>query len=92
GIVTSSISYYVQGIVMKTKGPVFATAFSPLMMVIAAIMGCFILAEKIYLGGVIGAVIIVVGLYAVLWGKSKEEKNDDDDTEKISTDRKSPAD
>ncbi|KAL3629960.1 hypothetical protein CASFOL_026272 [Castilleja foliolosa] len=73
GIVTSSISYYVQGLVMKTKGPVFATAFSPLMMIIVAVMGSFILAEKIYLGGVIGAAIIVVGLYAVLWGKYKEE-------------------
>lgn len=72
GIVTSSISYYVQGLVMKTKGPVFATAFSPLMMIIVAIMGSFILAEKIYLGGVIGSVIIVVGLYSVLWGKYKE--------------------
>ncbi|KAL0455761.1 UNVERIFIED_CONTAM: WAT1-related protein [Sesamum latifolium] len=51
GIVTSSISYYVQGLVMKSKGPVFATAFSPLMMIIVAIMGSFILAEKIYLGG-----------------------------------------
>ncbi|CAA2973583.1 WAT1-related At5g07050 [Olea europaea subsp. europaea] len=74
GIVTSSISYYVQGIVMKTKGPVFATAFSPLMMIIVAIMGSFILAEKIYLGGVIGSIIIVIGLYSVLWGKYKEEK------------------
>ncbi|KAK6119184.1 hypothetical protein DH2020_047078 [Rehmannia glutinosa] len=46
GIVTSSISYYVQGLVMKTKGPVFATAFSPLMMIIVAVMGSFILAEK----------------------------------------------
>ncbi|KAH6772432.1 nodulin MtN21 /EamA-like transporter family protein [Perilla frutescens var. hirtella] len=72
GIVTSSISYYVQGLVMKTKGPVFATAFSPLMMIIVAIMGSFILAEKIYLGGVIGSAIIVVGLYSVLWGKYKE--------------------
>lgn len=51
GIVTSSISYYVQGLVMKAKGPVFATAFSPLMMIIVAIMGSFILAEKIFLGG-----------------------------------------
>ncbi|KAG7012842.1 WAT1-related protein, partial [Cucurbita argyrosperma subsp. argyrosperma] len=34
GIVTSSISYYVQGLVMKKRGPVFATAFSPLMMII----------------------------------------------------------
>ncbi|GAA0147212.1 hypothetical protein LIER_36476 [Lithospermum erythrorhizon] len=74
GIVTSSISYYVQGIVMKSKGPVFATAFSPLMMIIVAIMGSFILAEKIFLGGMLGAALIVVGLYAVLWGKYKEEK------------------
>ncbi|KAG2244203.1 hypothetical protein Bca52824_093949 [Brassica carinata] len=73
-IVASSISYYVQGIVMKKRGPVFATAFSPLMMVIVAIMGSFILAEKIFLGGVIGAVLIVIGLYAVLWGKQKENE------------------
>ncbi|KAG6423155.1 hypothetical protein SASPL_113543 [Salvia splendens] len=74
GIVTSSISYYVQGLVMKSKGPVFATAFSPLMMIIVAVMGSFILAEKIYLGGVIGSAIIVVGLYSVLWGKYKEDQ------------------
>lgn len=72
GIVTSSISYYVQGLVMKKRGPVFATAFSPLMMIIVAIMGSFILAEKIYLGGVLGALLIVIGLYSVLWGKHKE--------------------
>ncbi|WOK95956.1 WAT1-related protein [Canna indica] len=74
GIVTSSIAYYVQGLVIQDKGPVFASAFSPLMMIIVAIMGSFILAEKIYLGGVIGAVLIVMGLYSVLWGKHKENK------------------
>ncbi|KAJ6704874.1 WAT1-RELATED PROTEIN [Salix purpurea] len=73
GIVTSSISYYVQGLVIKIKGPVFATAFSPLMMIVVAIMGSFILAEKIYLGGILGAVLIVIGLYSVLWGKHKEK-------------------
>ncbi|KAI4300925.1 hypothetical protein L6164_034251 [Bauhinia variegata] len=74
GIVSSGIAYYVQGIVMKKRGPVFVTAFSPLMMVIVAIMGSFILAEKIYLGGVVGAILIVMGLYSVLWGKYKEYK------------------
>ncbi|KAK4412802.1 WAT1-related protein [Sesamum alatum] len=72
GIVSSSIAYYVQGLVMQKRGPVFVTAFSPLMMIIVAIMGSFILAEKIYLGGVLGAVVIVIGLYSVLWGKYKE--------------------
>ncbi|XP_019702179.1 WAT1-related protein At5g07050-like [Elaeis guineensis] len=75
GIVTSSIAYYVQGLVMQSRGPVFASAFSPLMMIIVAIMDSFILAEKIYLGGVLGAVLIVVGLYSVLWGKYKENKD-----------------
>ncbi|KAJ8500467.1 hypothetical protein OPV22_011019 [Ensete ventricosum] len=74
GIVTSSIAYYVQGLVIQDKGPVFASAFSPLMMIIVAIMGSFILAEKIYLGGVVGAALIVAGLYFVLWGKHKEYK------------------
>ncbi|KAG8367796.1 hypothetical protein BUALT_Bualt16G0110000 [Buddleja alternifolia] len=74
GIVSSSIAYYVQGLVMQKRGPVFVTAFSPLMMIIVAIMGSFILAEKIFLGGVLGAVLIVIGLYAVLWGKYKEFK------------------
>ncbi|GLT88637.1 hypothetical protein SLE2022_066540 [Rubroshorea leprosula] len=74
GIVTSSIPYYVQGLVIKQKGPVFTVAFSPLMMIIVAVMGSFILLEKIYLGGVIGAVLIVIGLYAFLWGEHKESK------------------
>ncbi|KAJ6807879.1 WAT1-related protein-like [Iris pallida] len=74
GIVTSSIAYYVQGLVIQKRGPVFASAFSPLMMIIVAIMGSFILAENIYLGGILGGVLIVAGLYSVLWGKYKENK------------------
>ncbi|XXG41306.1 hypothetical protein AAC387_Pa01g1796 [Persea americana] len=77
GIVSSSIAYYVQGIVMQSRGPVFATAFSPLMMIIVAIMGSLILAERIYLGGVLGAILIVAGLYSVLWGKYREDKEKD---------------
>ncbi|KAL6853811.1 hypothetical protein ACP4OV_019840 [Aristida adscensionis] len=79
GIVTSSIAYYVQGLVIQKTGPVFASAFSPLMMIIVAVMGSFILAEKIYLGGVLGAVLIVFGLYSVLWGKHKETQEKEED-------------
>ncbi|KAF3319726.1 WAT1-related protein [Carex littledalei] len=74
GIVSSSIAYYVQGLVIQIRGPVFASAFCPLVMIIVAIMGSFILAENIYLGSVVGSVLIVIGLYSVLWGKHKENK------------------
>lgn len=72
GIVCSGLAYYIQGVVMKTRGPVFVTAFSPLCMVIVAIMGSFFLAEQMFLGRVIGAIIIIFGLYLVVWGKSKD--------------------
>lgn len=72
GIVSSGITYYVQGVVMKTRGPVFATAFNPLCMIIVAALASVILAEQVYFGSVIGGVIIAMGLYCVVWGKNKD--------------------
>uniref|UniRef100_A0ACD5ZI25 Uncharacterized protein n=1 Tax=Avena sativa TaxID=4498 RepID=A0ACD5ZI25_AVESA len=73
GIVCSGIAYYVQGIVSRQRGPVFVTAFNPLCMIITAVMGSIILKEEITRGSVIGAAIIVVGLYFLIWGKSKDD-------------------
>ncbi|KAI7749775.1 hypothetical protein M8C21_012133 [Ambrosia artemisiifolia] len=72
GIVRSGASYYVSGLVMKEKGPFFVTAFNPLGMVIVAIVSSFALAERLVLGRVLGALIIVGGLYLIIWGKSKD--------------------
>ncbi|KAF5947851.1 hypothetical protein HYC85_013808 [Camellia sinensis] len=81
GIICSGVSYYISGVVMKEKGPVFVTAFNPLSLVIIAIIGSFVLAEQTYVGSVVGAIVIVIGLYLVIWGKSKDEyssKSDND--------------
>ncbi|KAF7086135.1 hypothetical protein CFC21_089472 [Triticum aestivum] len=75
GIVCSGVAYYVQGIVSRQRGPVFVTAFNPLCMIVTAVMGSIILKEEINLGSVIGAAIIVGGLYFLIWGKSKDEIN-----------------
>ncbi|KAL6640856.1 hypothetical protein ACP70R_019037 [Stipagrostis hirtigluma subsp. patula] len=72
GIMCSGVAYYVQGIVIQERGPVFVTAFSPLCMIIVTVLGSFILSEVITLGRMIGAIVIVVGLYALIWGKSKD--------------------
>ncbi|KAH0714701.1 hypothetical protein KY284_007606 [Solanum tuberosum] len=77
GIVCSGIAYYVQSVVNKVKGPVFVTAFSPLSMVITSVLAAIILAESVHLGSLIGAIIIVMGLYSVVWGKSKEGKGNE---------------
>lgn len=71
GVVTSGITYYVQGLVLQSKGPVFFTAFNPLCMIITSALGSFIFAEQLHLGSIIGAIIIALGLYSVVWGKGK---------------------
>ncbi|MFS7961477.1 putative EamA domain-containing protein [Helianthus anomalus] len=73
GVICSGLGYYLGGIIMKAKGPVFVTAFSPLSMVIVAVLGSFVLSEKLNLGRLLGAVVIVIGLYLVIWGKMKDE-------------------
>ncbi|KAL6512025.1 hypothetical protein OROGR_021622 [Orobanche gracilis] len=75
GIVCSGIAYYVQSVVNNTRGPVFVTAFSPVSMIVTAVLGAVVLSEQVHLGSLIGAVIIVVGLYSVVWGKSKERSS-----------------
>ncbi|XP_054796194.1 WAT1-related protein At4g08290-like [Prosopis cineraria] len=72
GIVSSGVAYYVQGVVMQLRGPVFATAFNPLCMIIVAALGSLLLREQIHLGSIIGAIIIALGLYSVVWGKAKD--------------------
>ncbi|KAM3698115.1 hypothetical protein ACJW31_06G164100 [Castanea mollissima] len=69
--------------VMKEKGPVFVTAFNPLSTVLVAIIGSFFLYEAMYLGSVIGAIVIVAGIYMVLWGKSQDQPGSKSSGEKI---------
>ncbi|OIT00139.1 PREDICTED: WAT1-related protein At2g37460 isoform X1 [Nicotiana attenuata] len=85
GIFCSGLAYYIQGVIMKDRGPVFVTAFNPLSMVIVAILSSFILREQMNLGRVLGAVVIVLGLYIVLWGKSKDQKSPSTDEQAIPT-------
>ncbi|XP_015971575.1 WAT1-related protein At4g15540 isoform X1 [Arachis duranensis] len=53
------------------KGPVYVSTFKPLSVVIAAAMSVIFLGDALYIGSVIGAGILSIGFYAVLWGKAK---------------------
>ncbi|CAN4116146.1 unnamed protein product [Withania somnifera] len=85
GVFCSGLAYYIQGVIMKDRGPVFVTAFNPLSMVIVAILSTIILREQLNLGRVLGAIVIVVGLYIVLWGKSEDNKSSSIDEQAIPT-------
>ncbi|CAI0627492.1 unnamed protein product [Linum tenue] len=53
-------------------GPVFVSMFKPIGIVIAAAVGVICFGDTLYLGSLIGAAVIVVGFYLVIWGKAQE--------------------
>jgi drug/metabolite transporter (DMT)-like permease len=62
---------------LRVKGPVYVASFRPLSIAIAAVMGVIFLGDCLYLGCVIGAIVISVGFYVVMWGKVKEDMIED---------------
>ncbi|XP_049934791.1 uncharacterized protein LOC116257679 [Nymphaea colorata] len=59
---------------IQKRGPLFVSVFNPLSLIIVAVFGSVMLEEPLYLGSVLGAGFIILGLYTVLWGKGKEVK------------------
>uniref|UniRef100_A0A0C9QW13 WAT1-related protein n=1 Tax=Wollemia nobilis TaxID=56998 RepID=A0A0C9QW13_9CONI len=74
GIVASGIAFSVQIWCIDRGGPVFVAVYQPVQTIAVAIMASIILGEQFYMGGIIGAILIIVGLYLVLWGKSEEKR------------------
>ncbi|XP_076904986.1 WAT1-related protein At1g09380-like [Bidens hawaiensis] len=72
GVVCSGIGVCMMTWCIHRKGALFVSVFSPLLLVIVAALSWAFLLEKLCVGTVLGSVLIVMGLYSVLWGKSKE--------------------
>ncbi|AES60544.2 putative EamA domain-containing protein [Medicago truncatula] len=76
GIVVSGLLTYTQLWCTEKKGPVFVTMFNPLSTIFVAILAYSVLGEKLYLGSMIGALIVIMGLYLLLWGKEGDREVD----------------
>uniref|UniRef100_A0ACD5Z271 Uncharacterized protein n=1 Tax=Avena sativa TaxID=4498 RepID=A0ACD5Z271_AVESA len=72
GVGVSGFGYVLMTWCIEKRGPVFTASFMPLIQIIAAVLDLFILDEQLYLGSVVGAALVIGGLYLLLWGKSKE--------------------
>ncbi|CBI37615.3 unnamed protein product, partial [Vitis vinifera] len=74
GVLASGLMVTLMTWVSRMRGPLFVSSFFPLMLVTVAILGSLLLHEQLHIGSIIAAVLIIVGLYIVLWGKGKEMK------------------
>ncbi|KAK7391622.1 hypothetical protein VNO78_20039 [Psophocarpus tetragonolobus] len=85
GVVAAGLIIYLQLWCTEKKGPVFVTMFNPLCTILVAILAYFVFGEKLYLGSIIGALIVIIGLYLLLWGKEGDQEIDDVKTKECST-------
>ncbi|KZV22738.1 hypothetical protein F511_05370 [Dorcoceras hygrometricum] len=74
GIMGSGLLFPLVAWCVSLRGPVFVSAFNPMMLVLVAIAGSLFLQEKLHLGMLLGGILIVGGMYTVLWGKGEELK------------------
>ncbi|CAN6336044.1 unnamed protein product [Urochloa humidicola] len=75
GFVVTGVTYYLQAWCVEMKGPVFLAVWNPLCFVFTMFCSSFFLGEIVNLSSIVGGILLVGGLYSVLWGKSKEIKN-----------------
>ncbi|KAJ1432724.1 EamA domain [Sesbania bispinosa] len=78
GIFGSFLNNAVHTCVLRIKGPVYVAMFKPLSIAIAVAMGVMFLGDTLHLGSLVGAAIISIGFYTVMWGKATEEVDDVD--------------
>ncbi|GLU10329.1 hypothetical protein SLE2022_271440 [Rubroshorea leprosula] len=70
--IVSAVSFFVQAWCISQRGPLFAAMFNPLCTVIVTIFAALFLQEETYIGGLLGAFAVIIGLYIVLWGKAQD--------------------
>ncbi|XP_054820239.1 WAT1-related protein At3g18200-like [Prosopis cineraria] len=73
-VVISGIVVSVQTWCIQKSGPVFVAVFQPLQTFLVAVMAALVFGDQLYSGGVVGVILIVLGLYFVLWGKTNEKR------------------
>lgn len=79
GFIVTGVAYYLQSWVIEKRGPVFLSMFTPLSLFFTILSSAVLLCEIISLGSILGGLLLIIGLYCVLWGKSREEKNANDE-------------
>lgn len=89
GILCSGFALPLQMYCIRVKGPIVVAMFHPTTTIMIAILEHFILHTQFYLGSLLGAILIIAGLYMVLWGKANDDCNTDNITD-CSIDNKEP--
>ncbi|CAL5195234.1 unnamed protein product [Lathyrus oleraceus] len=72
GTMGSAVTFSLQSWCISRRGPVFFSMFNPIFTLICTVLAALLLHEEIYIGSLIGAIGVIIGLFIVLWGKAED--------------------
>ncbi|KAJ6387286.1 hypothetical protein OIU78_017075 [Salix suchowensis] len=75
GSLASAATFCLISWAVVRRGPSYPPMFNPLTLIFVAVLEALILGAEITVGTLLGMVLIIIGLYSFLWGKTKEMTN-----------------
>lgn len=72
GVMISGAAFYMLIWCRSKKGPLFLAMFTPVSLITVSILSNFIFFEHLHLGIAVGGILLVTGLYTILWAMRKE--------------------
>ncbi|XP_047063888.1 WAT1-related protein At1g09380-like [Lolium rigidum] len=72
GVFNTGVTFCLISWAVARRGPTYPSMFNSLALIVTMILDSVLLGTDFSVGSLLGAILIIVGLYAFLWGKGKE--------------------
>lgn len=75
GVFNTAATFCLISWAIARRGPIYPSMFNSLSLVATTVLDSLLLGTDVSVGSLLGALLIVLGLYAFLWGKSTEMRH-----------------